>query len=112
MAPPHLDSIRRIWAQIVRNAPDIDDLFERIIQSFYSKIVSTGDTTLDGGAHTGRHTIPLARLVGNDGLVLAFEPLQAPATKLKQLLVTSGLDRRVRLRNEALANSRGKHEFF
>jgi FkbM family methyltransferase len=112
MSPPYLDSTRRIWSQIAANAPDIDDLFERIIQSFYSKVVSPGDTAVDGGAHTGRHTIPLARLVGNDGLVVAFEPLQVPASKLRQLLGISGLDQRVRLRSEALANKQGKHDFF
>jgi FkbM family methyltransferase len=112
MANPYPDSIRRIWSQIVANAPDIDDLFERIIQSFYSKVVNPGDTAVDGGAHTGRHTIPLARLVGDDGLVVAFEPLQVPASKLRQLLVISGLDQRVQLRSEALANKQGKHDFF
>src|SRR5262245_11135168 len=85
MTSAYVGAIRRIWAQIVANASDIDDLFERIIQSFYSKVINPGDTTVDGGSHTGRHTIPLALLVGDDGVVFAFEPLAQPSKRLLEL---------------------------
>ncbi len=109
---PLAGAIRRIWAQITANSSDIGDTFERMIQSFYSKIVRPGDIVIDGGAHTGRHTIPLALLVGDHGSVVAFEPLPLPAAKLKQLLEAAGLERRVRIHPDALARELGKHEFF
>ena len=109
---PLVEAIWRIWAQVAANSSDIGDLFERITQSFYSKLIRAGDTVVDGGAHTGRHTIPLARLVGAHGLVVAFEPLPAAAETLRRLLAGSGLEQRVRLRPEALAREPGRRSFF
>src|ERR1700730_8047772 len=97
------DAIGRIWAQIRVNSSEIGDVFERITQSFYSQVIRPGDTVIDGAAHTGRHTIPLARLVGAGGLVVASEPLPRAAAKLRRLLTEAGLDGRVRLRPAALA---------
>ena len=106
------ESVDRIWAQVRANSSDMGDMFERITQSFYSKVVRPGDTVVDGGAHTGRHTIPLAEVVGPEGLVIAFEPLASAAEKLTALLGRFGFDRRVRLRPEALSNERGRRDFF
>ena len=74
------------------NSSDLGDMFERITQSFYTNIVRAGDTVIDGGAHTGRHTIPLARVVGPDGMVIAFEPLAKVAETLRSLLARFGFD--------------------
>ena len=109
--PPFDEAVGRIWAQIAANAADIGDLFERIAQSFYTKVVRPGDTVIDGGAHMGRHAIPLAQLVGAEGKVLAFEPLPFIAARLQQSLVTAGLNQRVRLRPEALAREAGHRSF-
>jgi FkbM family methyltransferase len=38
------------------------------------RFVRPGDTVIDGGANIGTHSIPLARMVGAEGRVLAFEP--------------------------------------
>jgi FkbM family methyltransferase len=107
-----VNAVGRIWRLVSGNTSTIDDLLERMIQSFYTKVIRPGDVIVDGGAHTGRHTIPLARLVGEAGLVIAFEPLRSAAVKLSRLLAASGLDARVRLRSEALAHTRGRHDFF
>lgn len=48
--------------------------YEDLLESFYSGIVSKGDWVIDIGAHSGRHTKPLAALVGKTGKVWAFEP--------------------------------------
>lgn len=106
------DSVGRIWARISANSADIGDMFERIAQSFYSKIVRPGDTVIDGGAHAGRHTIPLARLVGPHGTVMAFEPLPSAAALLRRLLTASRLDGNVELRPQALAREQGRRDFF
>jgi FkbM family methyltransferase len=107
-----LEAVGRIWALIAAGSSEIGDLFERISESFYAKVVRSGDTVVDGGAHTGRHTIPLARLVGAEGLVVAFEPLPSAAQKLSQLLDGSGLNERVQLRGQALGSERGRRDFF
>lgn len=52
-----------------------DDLIERIIQHIYRQWVKTHDFVIDGGSADGRHTLPLAHLVGSAGLVVAIEPL-------------------------------------
>lgn len=109
---PLHDAVGQIWAHIAANSADIGDLFERITQSFYTKIVRPGDTVIDGGAHTGRHAIPLAQLVGTEGRVLAFEPLPPAFAKLQQLLAATELDQRVRLSPEALARETGRRSFF
>jgi FkbM family methyltransferase len=106
------DAVGRIWSRITGSSSTIASVFERIIESFYTKLVRPGDTVIDGGAHHGRHTIPLARLVGDDGLVMAFEPLPAAADKLTQLLGAAAVQNRVRLSPEALARSRGQQRFF
>jgi FkbM family methyltransferase len=40
----------------------------------YRRIVRPGDTVVEVGANIGAHTLPLARLVGTDGGVVAYEP--------------------------------------
>ena len=113
MTPPRLaESIDRIWAQVRANSSDMGDMFERITQSFYTNIVRPGDTVIDGGAHNGRHTIPLARVVGPDGLVIAFEPLATVAETLRLLLARFRFDRRVQLLGEALSSEPGRRDFF
>jgi FkbM family methyltransferase len=53
--------------------PAPGDLFESVIEDIYEKILATGDLALDGGAHVGRHSFPMAECVGRSGLVLAIE---------------------------------------
>jgi len=40
----------------------------------FRKIISAGATVIEGGANIGAHTVELSRLVGPQGMVLAFEP--------------------------------------
>jgi FkbM family methyltransferase len=49
------------------------DLFESVIENIYKAILLPGHLGLDGGAHVGRHTFPMAERVGCDGVVLAVE---------------------------------------
>jgi FkbM family methyltransferase len=109
---PSAEMVRRIWAFVAANTSRMGDRFERMTQAFYSKIVRPGDTVIDGGAHTGRHTIPLALLVGQHGRVLAFEPLPVPAERLRGLLAGTSLQGRVELRPDALAHEPGRQSFF
>ena len=117
MPPPDFDrvataAVTRIWGQVTANAANLHDLFERMTESFYTKVVQPGETVVDGGAHTGRHAVPLARLVGDEGVVMAFEPLPIAADKLEKLMTTAGLDRRIQLRREALSREPGSRPFY
>ncbi|GCA93734.1 FkbM family methyltransferase [Microcystis aeruginosa] len=50
-------------------------LIEDLIEKIYSSFTKIGDICVDGGANIGRHTIPLAKLVGESGKVFAIEPI-------------------------------------
>ena len=49
--------------------------YEGMLEAYYTSILTPGDHCVDIGAHSGRHTIPMARAVGAAGEVRAFEPL-------------------------------------
>lgn len=53
--------------------PAPGDLFESVIEDIYRSVLCAGDLVLDGGAHVGRHSFPMAECVGPKGLVLAVE---------------------------------------
>ncbi len=102
----------RIWKLVRENTGAVGDLFELITQSIYAQLVAPGDIVVDGGAHLGRHTIPLARLVGDGGRVLAFEPLPEVSRQLASLLAAHGLGGRVVLSSRALSRERGRATFY
>jgi FkbM family methyltransferase len=56
--------------------------FERSSIAAYSKVVMPGGVALDIGANIGAHSMPLARLVGAEGRVIAFEPTKYAHAKL------------------------------
>jgi FkbM family methyltransferase len=60
------------------------DLFESVIEDIYTAVLSAGDFALDGGAHVGRHSFPMAERVGSTGLVLAVEAYPKLARRLVQ----------------------------
>jgi len=57
--------------------------FERPVFNAYRRLVRPGMVALDVGANIGAHTLPLAKLVGKDGLVVAFEPTAWAFDKLR-----------------------------
>lgn len=69
------------------------------------RLVRTGDTVVDVGAHRGVYTWHLARLVGTYGLVHAFEPQADLAAHLERAFRRTS---QVKVHNRALSNSRGK----
>jgi FkbM family methyltransferase len=82
--------------------------FEALIERFYSGIVKPGDVVIDGGAHCAMHTIPLATLVGEEGRVLAFEPVPSICAYLRTL--TAGYPQ-VGVWEAALADKVGEQDF-
>jgi FkbM family methyltransferase len=57
--------------------------FERRTVSAYSRIVAPGHVVFDIGANVGAHTLPLAKRVGQNGRVYAFEPVRWAIDKLR-----------------------------
>lgn len=60
--------------------------FERSTVITLAKLVRPGHTVFDVGANIGAHTLGLARSVGHQGRVFAFEPTDTACAKLKQNL--------------------------
>lgn len=60
--------------------------FEPTTARVLGSLISPGDTVVDIGANIGAHTLPLAKRVGSDGRVFAFEPTVFALTKLKRNL--------------------------
>jgi FkbM family methyltransferase len=58
--------------------------FEPELVKFYASRIRPGDVVLDIGANIGAHTLPLARLVGPDGKVVAVEATQYAFDKLSR----------------------------
>jgi FkbM family methyltransferase len=57
--------------------------FERPVARAFRRAVRPGDTVIDVGANVGAHTLPLARLVGPTGRVVAIEPTDWAFAKLQ-----------------------------
>ena len=65
--------------------------YEKMVERFYTTHLNTGDRCVDVGAHSGRHTVPMARKVGRKGVVVAFEPLDTARSSLVQSLAAATL---------------------
>ena len=82
------EELFRIGSQGGGPFPAPGDLFERIIEDIYTRVLERGDLAIDGGAHVGRHSFPMAERVGHAGLVLAVEahPKLIPADRAREAL--------------------------
>lgn len=86
--------------------------YEQMLEDFYSELLRPGDVCVDVGAHVGRHTLPLARRVGPQGRVFAFEPIPAIAAQLRATI--EALPNHfsvVELQQCALADAEGETDF-
>ena len=78
------------------------EVFKKIL-----KLVQPGSVFIDVGAHIGRYSFPLAKLVGKDGLVIAIEPDPLAFRALSMGIKLNNL-RNVLALNIALGDSEGK----
>lgn len=82
--------------------------FERDTLGALEALVRSGATVLDVGANIGAHTLHLARLVGEKGRVIAFEPTDFAIAKLRaNLHANPDLEKRVDLHQAFLVARAG-----
>jgi FkbM family methyltransferase len=60
--------------------------FEPTTSRVLEELISPGDVVMDIGANIGAHTLPLAKRVGSNGRVFAFEPTRFAHAKLERNL--------------------------
>ena len=70
------------------------------------RLIHSGDTFLDIGAHIGYYTLIASEIVGKKGKVFAFEPDQTNFALLKRNVEENGCDN-VTLVNKAVSNKNG-----
>lgn len=86
--------------------------YEALVERLYRGVVRHGDRVVDIGAHSGRHTLPLADAVGPTGAVVAFEPLPRVSGYLRSAIADRGVGDRVTLHQVALSHTPGRASFF
>lgn len=112
--PPEDDFVRNgiRWRLDLREGIDFSifllGAFEPSTVRAYARIVKSGDTVLDIGANIGAHALPLARLVGERGRVIAFEPTSFALRKCAaNIALNPGLSGRIALHQVMLVENDG-----
>lgn len=91
--------------------------YERMVERAYRAVLRRGDCAIDIGAHSGRHTLPMAQAVGAGGRIVAFEPLADPRDWLRSRLAEAAATEpgastaSVEIRGEALSDRDGRSSF-
>ncbi len=83
-------------------------LYERSILRRYDRLLEAGAVAIDIGANCGAHTLQMARRVGPDGLVFAFEPTDYGFGRLQRNLeLNPRLGQRVKAQQMFLCSDAG-----
>ena len=88
--------------------------FEAIIQAVYEALLRADDVAIDGGAHMGLHSVPMARKVGPGGKVFAFEPIHEIVRAFRQRIETECPELKpiIELHELAISKHSGVAEFL
>lgn len=65
--------------------------YERPLLQFYARVLRSGDTVVDGGAHTGYLALHAAQHLGPDGLVVAVEADPTNVARLRANVARNSL---------------------
>jgi FkbM family methyltransferase len=84
--------------------------WEPHLQELFSKIIQQGNTVFDLGANIGIHTLLAAKLVGENGKVVAFEPFKDNIEELNSNLKMNNLNNFI-IAPYAVSNTNGKAIF-
>lgn len=80
--------------------------------AFLRDNLKPGDTFLDIGAHIGLFSVVAARIVGEHGRVVSFEPTPGTRAVMGEVLRVNGFAGFVEVRAEAVAAKRGTTVFY
>ncbi|UCE06673.1 MAG: hypothetical protein JSW07_01120 [bacterium] len=62
--------------QLIDSKIYFEGCFEPDTSACIEKLLKPSMVCCDVGANIGSHTLPMARIVGEDGIVIAFEPME------------------------------------
>jgi FkbM family methyltransferase len=86
--------------------------YEPEMQSALSELIKPGMTVYDVGANIGYVTLMLAKMVGEQGKVYAFEALPDNVERLRRNVELNGFNGRVMIYSGAVAASAGEVKFL
>lgn len=102
--PASAAEYKNLYSRLRKTYPDMPQRFELIIRSVYERILVEGDVAIDCGAHTGKHTLPMAVAVGGTGRVFAFEANGEKARRLLDHAEDAGCSRQINVFVGAVGN--------
>ena len=85
--------------------------YEKNVTDIFEKLIKPGFIAVDAGAYIGTHALVMAKLVGTNGKVLAFEPNPDVAKKLDENIKLNGFSN-VRVFRSALSDKEGEMHLF
>ena len=86
--------------------------YEKENVAFLTKICKPGMTVIDIGAHLGLMSVIIAKLIGENGKVYAFEPTPKTFLLLKKIISLNNFDKTIIPFNKAASNFTGLVDFF
>ena len=89
----------------------VNGIYEPLATNWLKKNIKKGDTVVDVGANIGYYTLLLAKLVGENGRVFAFEPEPTNYQILKKNVMVNNY-KNVYLENFAVTDYKGKTKLF
>ena len=92
------------------NSITVGEVFEEVVKVAYQNIIQQNDKVIDIGAHHGFHLFPMAKAVGKNGKVFAFEPLPDLYQALKTHINQNRL-KNIKLYDLALGQKKDKSNF-
>jgi FkbM family methyltransferase len=89
----------------------IYDGFETVETDYLSSVLAKGDVFIDVGANVGLFGLLASPIVGNEGLVVCFEPSPITFKRLQENVELNKF-KNIEIRNIGLSNSSGDLSFF
>ena len=89
----------------------INEIFEPIETELVKREIQKGDVIIDIGANVGYYTLLMAKLVGSDGKVFAFEPEPKNFALLRENVKINNYQNII-LEQRAVANQTGKTRLY
>lgn len=85
--------------------------YEKKVVDIFKKFIKEGSVAVDAGAYIGTHTLPMAKLAGEKGKILAFEPHPDIRGKLADNIGLNGFNN-IKIFGSALSDKEGKTNLF